>query len=243
MFSFIKRPKVNLQMQLEGVTIVIASIAALSVACDIDTDRSEDAAATGIASPGSVIRVDPTSTEIHPSPTPYVAVTREMAVATPTPTPTPTPMPTPTPTPYYQDPTAIPVPVRTVTQPGANVWKINGQLAPTETIISITGPGHCDWESATLLHIGSPLGSVMESGRDVHQYLGDPEGIFAQLTDRLRSTYDPNADLPNDAKFSGYVRNGVELWVSQSQIDEAIYMVDGSRVERWPKAEPIILCA
>ena len=123
-----------------------------------------------------------------------------------------------------------------------NIWTVDGEHVPTEIIISHTGPEHCGWESATLLHIGSPLGSVMESGRDVNQYLRDPEGVFTQLTDRLRSTYDPNADLPSDAKFSGYVRDGVELWVSQSQIDNAIYMIDGSRVERWPKAEPIILC-
>ncbi len=83
----------------------------------------------------------------------------------------------------------------------------------------------------------------MESGRDVNQYIRDPEGVFTQLTDRLRSTYDPNANLPSDAKFSGYVKNSVELWISQTQLDRAVYMVDGSKVERWPKAEQIILCA
>ncbi|MCH7983676.1 MAG: hypothetical protein IIC28_06890 [Chloroflexi bacterium] len=95
----------------------------------------------------------------------------------------------------------------------------------------------------TLLHIGSPLGSVNESGRDVSQYIRDPEGVFAHNRDSLRSTYEPDADLPVDAEYSGYMKNGVELWISQSQLDTAIYMVDGSSVERWPKAEPIILCA
>ncbi len=127
-------------------------------------------------------------------------------------------------------------------QGSTNVWTVDGEHVPAEIIISLTGSEHCGWESATLLHIGSPLGSVNESGRDVNQYLRDPEGVFTRLTDRLRSTYEPNADLPSDAEFSGYVRDGVELWVSQSQIDKAIYMVDGARVERWPKAEPIILC-
>ena len=82
-----------------------------------------------------------------------------------------------------------------------------------------------------------------ESGRDVNQYIRDPEGVFAHNRDSLRSTYEPNAELPGDAKFSEYAKNGVELWISQSQLDTAIYMVDGSSVERWPKAEPIILCA
>lgn len=124
-----------------------------------------------------------------------------------------------------------------------NVWTVDGEHVPTEIIISHTGLEHCGWESATLLHIGSPLGSVMESGRDVNQYIRDPEGVFSQITGRFRTTYDPNANLSGDAEFSGYVKNSVELWISQTQLDEAIYMVDGSRIERWPKAEPIILCA
>lgn len=216
------------------ITLVIASVAALSIACGVDDSRDNPAAA-GIDSPGSEIRVDPAPTDTPTSPTPYVAVTPGLAVATPTPTPTPTP--------YYQDPTVVPVPVRATAWGSNRIWDVDGEPVSPEIIISLIGPAHCEWESATLLHIGSPLGSVMESGRDVNQYLRDPEGVFNGLEDRLRSTYDPNADLPSDAKFSGYVRNGVELWVSQSQIDIAVYMVDGSTVERWPKAEPIILCA
>lgn len=54
--------------------------------------------------------------------------------------------------------------------------------------------------------------------------------------------FESDAELPGDAEFSGYVKNGVELWISQSQLDTAVYMVDGSRVERWPKAEPGIYC-
>ncbi|MCH8910409.1 MAG: hypothetical protein IH867_06695 [Chloroflexi bacterium] len=125
----------------------------------------------------------------------------------------------------------------------AGVWTINGERVPKGTISTLTGLEHCGWESATLLHIGSPLGSVMESGRDTNQYIRDPEGVFIQLAARFRSTYEPDADLPVDAEYSGYMKNGVELWISQSQLDTVIYMVDGSSVERWPKAEPIILCA
>ena len=122
-------------------------------------------------------------------------------------------------------------------------WTLNGELAPKGTIITFKGLEHCEWESANLLVIGSPLGSVMESGRDENQYIRDPEGVFSQFKARFRATYEPDAQLPGDAEFSGYVKNGVELWISQSQLDTAIYMVDGSSVERWPKAEPIILCA
>ena len=126
---------------------------------------------------------------------------------------------------------------------GAKVWTIDGRQVPGEIIITHAGPEHCDWESASFLHIGSPLGTIQESGRDVNQYVRDPERILSQLKDRFRTTYDPKADLPVDAEYSGYMKNGVELWISQSQLDTAIYMVDGSNVGRWPKTEPIILCA
>lgn len=122
-------------------------------------------------------------------------------------------------------------------------WKtVDGRPVSGEIIITHAGPGHCDWESASFLHIGSPLGTIQESGRDVNQYVRDPEGVLSQLKVRFRTTYDPKADLPGDAEFSGYVNNGVELWISQSLLDTAIYMVDGSNVERWPKTEPIVLC-
>lgn len=98
-------------------------------------------------------------------------------------------------------------------------------------------------ERDSAAHRGSPLGSVKESGRDVSQYIRDPEGVCVHNRDSLRSTYGLDAVLPVDAEYSGYMKNGVELWISQSQLDTAIYMVDGSNVGRWPMAEPIILCA
>lgn len=123
------------------------------------------------------------------------------------------------------------------------VWTIDGERVADGVIITHVGPEHCGWESARLLHIGDPLGSAKESGRDVNQYIRDPEGVFSGFADRFSTTYDPEAVLPGGAEFSGYARNGVELWISESQLDTAVYMVDGSRVERWPRADPIFLCA
>ena len=37
---------------------------------------------------------------------------------------------------------------------GAKVWTIDGRQVPGEIIITHAGPEHCDWESASFLHIG-----------------------------------------------------------------------------------------
>jgi hypothetical protein len=53
-------------------------------------------------------------------------------------------------------------------------WTLaNGKPAPNGTILTLTPGKNCDWESATFLHIGMPLGTVMESWDDVHQYISD----------------------------------------------------------------------
>ena len=51
--------------------------------------------------------------------------------------------------------------------------------------------------------------------------------------------FESDAELPGDAEFSGYVKNGVEFWISQKQLDLAVYMVDGSLVGKWPRANPM----
>ncbi len=120
----------------------------------------------------------------------------------------------------------------------------NGEQVPDGTIRTLTGAEHCEWESSTVLHIGMPLGAVMESGADVHQYISDPEGVYLHpgFARSFKTTFNPNATLPSDAKFSGFKRDGVELWISDSELDSAIYMVSDSATERWPKADPRIFC-
>lgn len=124
----------------------------------------------------------------------------------------------------------------------ADVWTLDGERVQPRTISTLPGSDHCGWETTTLLHIGSPLGSVLESGADVHRYVRDPEGVYTILSDRIRTTYAHDTQLPPNAKYSGYKKGGVELWIDDTELDSAIYMVEGSIVERWPKADPIILC-
>jgi hypothetical protein len=100
-------------------------------------------------------------------------------------------------------------------------WTLaNGEPAPNGTILTLTPDENCDWKSATFLHIGMPLGTIMESGDDVHQYIRDPDDVFVRrdLARSFNTTYSPNATLPPDAKFSGFKRDGIELWTSQTEL-------------------------
>jgi hypothetical protein len=45
------------------------------------------------------------------------------------------------------------------------------------------------------------------------------------------------------AKYTGYNLGDVELWVSKSEAAEAVYVVAGEQVERWPRTTDEIFCA
>ena len=83
----------------------------------------------------------------------------------------------------------------------------------------------------------------MEPRLVVHEYVKDPFGDLSRYGSRPPVGFEPDADPPSDAEFSGYVKNGVELWISQKQLDNAVYMVDGSAVEKWPRADPMFGCS
>jgi hypothetical protein len=116
--------------------------------------------------------------------------------------------------------------------PGQRVWTHH---ETGEILIDIAGPGHCDWQSARMLHVNQPDGTL---GR---QYLRDPLGVFAGIPSLL-DTYAEGVELPADASFSGYrTGDGLELWFTSA--DRAAYVVTADGVERWPRADPPIGCA
>lgn len=103
-----------------------------------------------------------------------------------------------------------------------------------EILTDIAGPGHCDWQSARMLHISDAEGFL------ARQYVRDPEGLFRGRGNRVE--YAEGVELPDDATFSGYrTADGLELWFTPG--DEAAYVVTPDGVERWPRMDPPIGCA
>lgn len=116
-------------------------------------------------------------------------------------------------------------------------WTRYGELVDGLEINSIADPEHCDWQSAVMMHLGWPLGTVSTTSDEIRQFIRDPQGaISAQLQAGLRSP-----DLPADAEDTGYRLAGLQLWLSPSDPGGA-YLVSALDVERWPRADPLVAC-
>ena len=104
------------------------------------------------------------------------------------------------------------------------------------------GADHCQWESVTFMNIGWPVGTLSNAQGDWRQYVRDPKGRFDDGA--LHVGYLPDTSLPPDAADTGYHRGAWHLWVSPSQADDAVFVVnaDSGAVELWGRATPPILC-
>jgi hypothetical protein len=105
------------------------------------------------------------------------------------------------------------------------------------------GAEHCQWESASFMHMGWPIGTVSNAPEDWRQFVRDPKSLFDDGA--LHMGYLSDMTLPSDATDTGYHRGPWQLWVSPSQADDAVFVVDADTgsVERWGRATPPILCA
>ena len=108
------------------------------------------------------------------------------------------------------------------------------------------GARHCNWESVVFLLVAWPLGATYQSGeefgRGMRQYLRDPEGVFSGV-DWLPDSFDPDAELPDDAQNTGYHTDGAQLWFGPDDGDEYAYLETERGVERWPRAREVFGCA
>jgi hypothetical protein len=118
-------------------------------------------------------------------------------------------------------------------------WTREGRAVSPEELAVISGPEHCDWQSATLLYIRWPPPTGASSPTQARQYVRDPRGVTSpELRDRLQL----RATLPADARPTGYVSSDFEIFVSPTDQDEAIYVVSPRSVERWPRNDVVGAC-
>lgn len=119
-------------------------------------------------------------------------------------------------------------------------WSRDGRRVGPEEVNTIAGPGHCGWQSATMLFIGWPLGTVSTTAAQARQYIRDPRGVLGHRYQELMAR---SVTLPSDAHPTGYRLGLIELYLSPSDQDQWIYVVSPSDRERWPRADPMVLCA
>jgi len=118
-------------------------------------------------------------------------------------------------------------------------WTREGRTVSPEELGTIAGPSHCGWESATFLNIGWPPGTHSGSAAQARQYIRDPKAVTPT---KLRDLLDLHATLPSDATATGYVYQGIAVYLSPSDQDRAVYVVGTRSVERWPRSDPMTLC-
>jgi len=120
-------------------------------------------------------------------------------------------------------------------------WSRDGRVVGEFELTTIAGPSHCGWQSATMLFIGWPPGTIAPTSEQSRFYIRDPQGVFgASYRDRLMR----KVTLPGNARSSGYRLGAMELYLSPDDQDEAIYVVTPSGAERWPRVPPRTpLCA
>jgi hypothetical protein len=119
-------------------------------------------------------------------------------------------------------------------------WSRDGREVGEFELTSIAGPAHCGWQSATVLFLSWPLGTIATSSDQSRQYIRDPQGVFQGS---LRERLDKHATLPPDARATGYRLGQIELFLAPDGADDAVYLVAPGGTERWPRADPMQLCS
>jgi hypothetical protein len=119
------------------------------------------------------------------------------------------------------------------------VWTKDCTAQDTSVIESYRGSSHCDYEDVTFLHVGWPLGSTIDD--EARMYVRDPDDVLA---DQTVTGYEPEAELPDAARATGYSSSVGELWLSNQDQDTVAYLVsdDGDQVEAWPRTRTIVGC-
>lgn len=118
-------------------------------------------------------------------------------------------------------------------------WTRNGEAVPPAELGASAGPNHCDWQSATILTIGWPLGTVSQNAAHSRSYIRDPKGVMG-VTYQQRLVKD--VKVPAAARPTGYKLGAIELYLSPVDQDEAVYLVSPSGAERWPRSDPVFGC-
>jgi len=119
-------------------------------------------------------------------------------------------------------------------------WSRDGRSVGEYELTTIAGPSHCRWQSVTMMFIAWSLGTIAATGAGSRMYVRDPQGAYSA---RYRDLLVRDATLPVDARRTGYRLGPIEIYLAPGDQDDAIYVVAPSGAERWPRVDPMGLCA
>ncbi len=96
--------------------------------------------------------------------------------------------------------------------------------------VSVRGAPECGSDLVAVIEIGFPLGNLDQG--ETRTYVRDPDSVIPPV--QLEAPYDGRSSLSGDARFTGYETGPYTIWIGEDS-DQYIYLVEGSRVEAWPR--------
>ncbi|OGN87736.1 MAG: hypothetical protein A2X23_07850 [Chloroflexi bacterium GWC2_73_18] len=105
-------------------------------------------------------------------------------------------------------------------------------IASQELVLLTRYP--CDEGHAAVLTIGRPLGMPIDPLLR-WEYVRDPQGEFL-AHGWIAEPWRGETTAPSDLLYTGWTNGNVELWISPSELDAAVYLRLGGARERWPRA-------
>lgn len=113
---------------------------------------------------------------------------------------------------------------------GAIVVDESGEPIGGNGPITVRGAPECGSDLVAIIEIEHPLGDL-EPGES-RTYIRDPDGVIPPV--ELEAPYDGRSSLDSGVKFTGYETGPYTIWIGEDS-DQYVYLVDGPRVEAWPR--------
>jgi hypothetical protein len=96
--------------------------------------------------------------------------------------------------------------------------------------ISVRGAPECGSDLVAIIEIDYPLGDLQPG--ESRTYIRDPDGVIPPV--QLEAPYDGRSSLDSGVRFTGYETGPYTIWIGDDS-DQYVYLVDGPRVEAWPR--------
>lgn len=115
-----------------------------------------------------------------------------------------------------------------------------------DVIRQYQGPEHCDWETATFITVGTPIGTAFTdtigARGQTRTYIWDPEGALDYIDGVKRNVSLPADELPDSAAATGFRDGTAQLWLD-AEDPTVLYRVAHGQANRYVVDEPRqILC-
>lgn len=104
-----------------------------------------------------------------------------------------------------------------------------GNLVPDVRLEVWTGSDHCDTSSTKFMALSWPPDEPATYVRRMESYVWHPPDDWLPLDDTPRIVQ----AMPSDAKNTGFHRGDLTLWISESSLRKAVFVIDGDEIQRW----------